>query len=1045
MGQDMPTDDGDALPAAGAIDHAHLRQLVHERVFGDADPVRIGRYTVLERVGTGAMGVVYAAYDNELDRKLAVKVLRAGGRGSQPRLLREAQALARVSNPHVVQVYEVGEQAGEVFVAMELVTGTSLRDWLAAAPRRWDAIVGRFSEAARGLAAAHVKGVVHRDVKPDNIIVGDDDRARIVDFGLAIGADTEDGVAPDSASRLDVGITQTNTTMGTPAYMAPEQIDGSPANPSADQFSLCVAMFEALCGESPFKGQDLGARRRSIAEGPPRWPRAVRVPARVERAVLRGLAQRPADRHASLDGLVEALEPPSRTRRRWALGIGGIATVGALMTGAWLGGASGTSEVPAKAPEVDAPPVDTKLVIAEARNLLATDPTQAWARLATLPDDPAVWSRAARSVAAQADALGIADATWTLGGPQALLQLVGEQALVVDPETCELSLLDADGVEAWRNEGACDLDENRYIGTEWGTMRGPATIDISDEAVLVRRHDALVWSDYARERVVTETFDDFDAASLGPDATVLLVRGGSIELWPTDQRHDVGAALSDQVPALTRVRAAHLAEATAARIAVLSLESEVEANRVALLDLDRDVARALPWEIVHAWPLSLDHAIVQRRDGSLARWRSGQEEDEVLVVESMSMGAHAIAPQGTWLAAITDEDTVALVDLVEGGRRNLTVPGVRDATMSPDGSAVALRCRAAVVVVSATGQILRTLRSSPAATSARWRDASHLVTQSMQAARTWTIPTLPTLRGHRGKADDLAFVDASHLVSIGDEDRRVALWDLQTGQRRLLADGSPDVPIYVSVAPEGRYVLVALHGGDLRAWDLRENQRIELPSERTGGAHFWSPTEVVFGTDDGVTAYDVESGHSRVVQPKAAGCRVLAANALGQVATSCTGGPLRVSNRDGRPLWEDLELSVWIGHLDPSGRFFRPFAFGSSIGGQLLVDLEMHTMRWQKGSPASIDAAFHPARRAMAHSATRGLAITDIDEQTTRELPQTQTDKVTAVAYSSDGTLIAYGTDLGDIRLVPQPVPFTGEALRDHVRERVDRRATIAP
>ncbi|HEY6459604.1 MAG TPA: serine/threonine-protein kinase, partial [Polyangiaceae bacterium] len=194
----------------------------------------LGRYVVLETVGAGAMGVVYAAYDPELDRKVALKVLRNDplGDGSardatQLRLLREAQALARVAHPNVITIYDVGTIAGEVFIAMEFVAGGTLADWLAArdasAPVR--PVVEMFRQAGEGLAAAHGAGLEHRDFKPDNVLVGEDERVRVTDFGLArrVGSREESAFLPCSpANEGDARVTRTGALVGTPAYMAPE-------------------------------------------------------------------------------------------------------------------------------------------------------------------------------------------------------------------------------------------------------------------------------------------------------------------------------------------------------------------------------------------------------------------------------------------------------------------------------------------------------------------------------------------------------------------------------------------------------------------------------------------------------------------------------------------------------------------------------------------------------------------------------------------------------------------------------------------------------
>jgi eukaryotic-like serine/threonine-protein kinase len=192
---------------------------------GEEGPSTISRYVLGERLGAGAMGVVHAAYDPELRRRVAIKLLL---RRADARLLREAQALARVSHPNVISIFDVGTHAGGVFLAMELVDGHSLGGWLAAAPRRIDEIVAVLAAAGRGLAAAHAAGLVHRDFKPDNVLVGRDGRVRVTDFGLARDqADGTDTAAAESSDLLAADLTQAGTIVGTPAYMAPEQLAGA--------------------------------------------------------------------------------------------------------------------------------------------------------------------------------------------------------------------------------------------------------------------------------------------------------------------------------------------------------------------------------------------------------------------------------------------------------------------------------------------------------------------------------------------------------------------------------------------------------------------------------------------------------------------------------------------------------------------------------------------------------------------------------------------------------------------------------------------------
>ena len=303
---------------------------------------RLGRYSIIKLLGKGAMGAVYEAQDPQLHRRVAIKVLRPDTRARggqeelQQRLLREAQAMARLSHPSVVAVHDVGAIEDRVFIAMERVEGVTLDRWLHEAPRKPELIVRVLAQAGRGLWAAHQAGLVHRDFKPDNVLVegsGDEVRARVTDFGLS-RVDDEDApatAAPDE--RIEpASLTRTGALVGTPAYMAPEQLDGQRATPASDLFSFCVVLWEALYGARPFPSTTLLELRDSIRRGPPRTPPSPRVPARVRALLERGLAVEPAQRPASMAEVVAALEH-DRSKQRLRLALGAAALLVAAVIG----------------------------------------------------------------------------------------------------------------------------------------------------------------------------------------------------------------------------------------------------------------------------------------------------------------------------------------------------------------------------------------------------------------------------------------------------------------------------------------------------------------------------------------------------------------------------------------------------------------------------------------------------------------------------------------------------------------------------------------
>ena len=313
-------------------------------------PAKIGRFVVLRKLGEGGMGIVYAAYDEELERKVAIKLLRNDFSGQkqsvgQARLLREAQAMARLSHPNVAQIYEVGKFGAAVYIAMEFISGSNLREWLQRGERPWRTILGVYVQAGHGLAAAHAAGIVHRDFKPDNTLVGDDGRVRVLDFGLArpdeltlevtATSGTSGVFAPGtSGSHSSLQLTQAGAFIGTPAYMSPEQLQRQPADAQSDQFSFCVALFEGLYGYRPFVGADATQLGEAVLHGRPiDPPRDSEVPGWVHQVLLRGLARAPGQRHASMDALLQALAADPAITRRRRLGVAGLVLAAGLAGG----------------------------------------------------------------------------------------------------------------------------------------------------------------------------------------------------------------------------------------------------------------------------------------------------------------------------------------------------------------------------------------------------------------------------------------------------------------------------------------------------------------------------------------------------------------------------------------------------------------------------------------------------------------------------------------------------------------------------------------
>ena len=332
---------GDGCPACGRT----LAELARTMTPGQGDWLG-ERFQLLEPLGIGGMGVVYTAFDTKLQRKVAVKRLRelaavASADRRRARFLREAQLLASLSHPNVLTVHDVGGVDPELYVVMELVDGAPISRWLSETRPGWRAIIDVYLQAGRGLVAAHQLGIVHRDIKPDNILVAKSGRVLVGDFGLAGLAgnltpahEPSPSLAPSAAA--PGSLTQTGTVLGTPAYMSPEQHDGKPGDALSDQFSFAVSLYESLHGRRPFAGRsasEIAAATRSgqLAPGGDGVPRAI------DRVLSTALQPDPGRRYASTEDLLAALERAHEKRpvAAWVTGVVVLLAAGAVGARVW--------------------------------------------------------------------------------------------------------------------------------------------------------------------------------------------------------------------------------------------------------------------------------------------------------------------------------------------------------------------------------------------------------------------------------------------------------------------------------------------------------------------------------------------------------------------------------------------------------------------------------------------------------------------------------------------------------------------------------------
>ncbi len=348
VNQEAPTEtlevEDAGAPRLSPAEHliiAQQKQRLLARMFG-AQP-KLGRYVLREKIGEGGMGVVFAAFDPKLQRKVALKLLSVDHPDLRRRFVREARAMARLSHPNSVEIHEVGEFDDQAFIAMEYIDGPTLREWQSEKPRSFAEILEVYVAAGRGLAAAHERGLVHRDFKPSNVMIDARGRPRVMDFGVARAQAIE--LSDDQLALLGKSheslLTHPGTLIGTPGYMSPEQACCEPTDARSDQFSFCVALYEALYGQRPFVSKPGEPPHFSELNqaGPLRGTRPAGLPRVIELALLRGLRLNPAERFTSMDELLATLAgetlpatPPRRRSRLlralvWAATIALVALV----------------------------------------------------------------------------------------------------------------------------------------------------------------------------------------------------------------------------------------------------------------------------------------------------------------------------------------------------------------------------------------------------------------------------------------------------------------------------------------------------------------------------------------------------------------------------------------------------------------------------------------------------------------------------------------------------------------------------------------------
>jgi WD40 repeat protein/serine/threonine protein kinase len=948
----------------------------------------IGRFMVLRKLGEGGMGQVYAAYDTDLDRKVAIKILRSNYQSATAiaRLTREAQGLARLSHPNVVAVYDVGQHRGAVFIAMEYVDGQTLRDYFASASESsWQDKLAILVQAGKGLAAAHDKQLVHRDFKPDNVMVATDGRVRVLDFGLVRALESErddepretDDVGNALRSPADQHLTRTGAIMGTPAYMALEQLEGKRADASTDQFSFCMVAFEALHGERPFEG-DTGAAvaaRMYAGEVRPR-PSKSEVPRRVHDAIVRGLAAKPSERWPDMPSLLAALEASlERRKRRWIWAVAGaLATIVTFVV------------------------IATPLV----RDALAKRDQQIAEQAQDLEDR----------------ALELEGAAVELERRNAELQ----RQFDIQAGLTATLLADSPG----RSVEALSLAIDVYGRYHARGEALPLAIEAGMFAATRRIHDARELLGHTEKVLAIEFSPDgkrFATAS----------RDDTVKLW-------------DPVTGeLLRTLSGHVAD-------VHSVEFSPDGARVLTTSADASVTiwmaeTGKQLETIDDYDVSVAHFSPDGRslaigaaDGSLSLWNVAADEEVVeqrVLAAGARVDALAFSPDGTRLAAGTQEGLVRLwafsgsaspselarieVGKVDARTLRFSPDGTRLAAAGTDGSIVLCdgQSGAAVATLAAIHGEVQALAFAPVGPPRLLSSGNE---GSPKLWRTDTGELVATVDGHREAATDIAFAPDGKTFATVSYDARVRLGDSATGHVFELLEGQLGKLDRVVFSPDGARLLSLGSDRIVRVWSTtRTNETLLIRGrERELGAVAFSPdrTRVLAGERGGHASVWTAEGNGSDGSSQLLLDLDHARETVYSVAFAPDGARLATGDTAGfARIWDATsgELLHQLGpHADdvkavgfsPDGRRFA----SADMNGQLRIwDAASGALvrEWMAAEHGVSALAFAPDGASIATTGLIGLAHTWNVETGAREHLLGAEGLLFALAYSPDGKQLA--------------------------------------
>jgi serine/threonine protein kinase/WD40 repeat protein len=990
-----------------------LRNMVAHRAFGkDKEAIYVGKYVTFEPVGAGGMGTVYSGYDPKLDRKVAVKIIR-GQKKWTKRVEREAQALAKVDHPNVVRVYDSGEHDGDVFLAMEFVDGPTLGEWVEDKDRSWREILEMYKQAGRGLAAAHAEAIIHRDFKPQNVLVGNDGRVRVLDFGLARGQDEDWSEKDKKAAARDPGasgslsrpITRSGAIMGTRAYMAPEQYEGKKADYRADQFSFCVALYEALYGARPFPGDTeeelfVSVFRGQVAPPPPDR----RVPNWVRRVLLKGLETKRDNRHPSMDVLLEELEKdPQIIFRRVALmsvALGVLVSVGLLLLQRDQQKAEEVAQLEIEKEAERAQKLEEQhkkealavelrqrgeaLTLAEvSRFEMASDPTRALARLKNLTGEFEGWSTEARVLASDAKYRGIASRVLTLPDGEVAQGLSPDGRLVAtrNPTTGSVRLFDTE-------------DESSHELGIGGTMPEIAFSADGSRLAALRFPDGVrLWDlSSATNRKLGEIEDGHFEIAFDPTGAVLVYgRHPELHRWTVSgqqilDRHEervVSVAvhpegtLAATTDAAGRSRLWNLSTLESEELEGIGPVAFSPTGHLAIVTDEGDIRVSDPGEPQES-----------------ARTFSGPGSDVDVLVFS---------PGSSRLAAGTIEGQLAWWELASGDRHDL--PGTQDEVESlrfvEDGKLGA---------TSLSNLVLHELDGSPP----------------------------QVLRGHGGVGFWTVREDGE-VVTVGHEGT-IRVWSPRPSPVRSLVGHVGEVTAAVG-GPDGVWV-TAGDGGVIQRWGSKM-ERAEVVTDNDGQA-----VTALTISPSGTLAWATSDNDVRILPPNIEEPKVLQTyddlvvvlqfGPEGSLAIAPPGGGVQLWD----PAAAKMGASWTLEGLTVHSVGFDDHGVAEAIGWTqddqyFVVDLASDgtEKRHELPSAGVLAAAYAPDGSFIAFtSADRSVSVYDGATRRVRRLGQ-HAGLVNAVTIAPDGKTIVSGGDDGEVRIwdvqsgYGRPVPLSDRPL----------------